>query len=148
MLTIHRCFTTLVAFSCVLLTSCTPGPAETLDSPFCAKGTDVNESCHYEVGESSFWLLSSNLQMPVERPVQLTLRSEKPLHIEASELRGLSMYMGRVPLVWEQVSKHEWQATLQLGACTDPDMRWQLRLSLATEKGSHQWQLPFSSTQP
>lgn len=148
MLTTRLRFTIASVLLLTLIAGCTPDPKHVADNPFCAKGEDVNESCRYEAGDTSFWLLSSNQRMPAERPIQLILRSTKPLQIEASELRGLSMYMGRIPLQWEEVSNREWRTIVHVGACTDPDMRWQLRLSLSTDDGSYQRQLPFSSIQP
>jgi hypothetical protein len=148
MLTTHKRFTTLIPFLLTLAAGCAPAAEAPSGSPFCETGKDVNESCRYEVGEAEFWLTTSDLKMRVETPLELRLRSSVPVQVESSELRGLSMYMGRIPVIWEPVNAHEWRAQLQLGACTDPDMRWQLELNLTNENGSHQWQLPFSSSQP
>jgi hypothetical protein len=52
------------------------------------------------------------------------------LQPQLSEVRGVSMYMGRIPLAWQQHSPGEWQATLLVGACSDPIMHWQLTIPL------------------
>ena len=49
---------------------------------------------------------------------------------QLSEVRGVSMYMGRIPLAWQQLRPGEWQATLLVGACSDPVMHWQLTIPL------------------
>lgn len=149
MLTIQARSITIISICFSALVGCSPAHDAAPANPFCAQDTDVNESCRHEVGENEFWLLSSNPKMPVERPLKLRLRSAEPLQMEQGTIRGLSMYMGRIPLVWQRVSATEWEATLQLGACTDPNMVWQLQLILSDENGrSYEQRLPFSSTQP
>ncbi|MGX5914153.1 hypothetical protein ACR0ST_05415 [Aliidiomarina sp. Khilg15.8] len=149
MLTTHLRCTSFLLIWFTTMVGCSPHPDIPSESPFCALGSDVKENCRYEVGENEFWLLSSDLQMPVERPLQLSLRSAERIEIKHSEIRGLSMYMGRIPVVWNRVSPIEWEARLQLGACTDPNMVWQLQMTLKNQNGSSYEQLlPFSSTQP
>lgn len=74
-------------------------------------------------------------QQPVPIEQALTLRLEVPENVtpELSQVEGVSMYMGTIPLMWQQLSPTEWQATLYLGACTDPKMEWRLTVPLRHE---------------
>ena len=90
---------------------------------------------------------------PVETPLQLRLQSQKPLRAISGELQGISMYMGRIPLVWRQQAAEQpealttWQAELFLGACSDPNMQWQLQLILDYQDGERELhQLQFTSS--
>jgi hypothetical protein len=65
-----------------------------------------------------------------EQPIVFELLLPQQLQPQLSEVRGVSMYMGRIPLAWQQHSPGEWQATLLVGACSDPIMHWQLTIPL------------------
>lgn len=65
---------------------------------------------------------------PVETPLQLQIIAPKLLAVYG-ELTGVSMYMGRIPLRFTQQGE-VWQAEFLLGACSDPNMQWQLYLQL------------------
>lgn len=85
---------------------------------------------------ASLHLQVSPAQIPVETPLTFTLQSQNALLKVGGELRGVSMYMGRIPLQWRQhelTSESEtalWTAEFFLGACSDPAMQWQLELWL------------------
>lgn len=82
--------------------------------------------------------------IPVESPLTLTVKTNRDIQQLSGEVRGISMYMGRIPLHWRKVSDTEginWQAEFLLGACTEPQMRWQLTLTMATVSGQQQLQL-------
>jgi hypothetical protein len=67
-----------------------------------------------------------------EQPIVFSLTLPAELIPELSEVRGVSMYMGRIPLQWQQVAPGYWQATLVVGACSEPTMHWQLTVPLRT----------------
>jgi hypothetical protein len=70
---------------------------------------------------------------PVETPLQLQLTAKNVANISA-RLTGVSMYMGQIPLRFSQQG-NVWQAEFLLGACSDPDMQWQLKLELTFTNG-------------
>lgn len=116
---------------------------EITESPFCDSMNTLNEGCQYEIGATAFWLISSTPEMPVEELIQVSLHTEQELSSLQGEIRGVSMYMGRIPVIWQQQDAHTWQAEVMLGACTDPNMVWELII----KKGSHSKRLPFQSVQ-
>lgn len=66
-------------------------------------------------------------QQPVaEREFQLFLHLPAELQPQPSELRGVDMYMGKIPVRWQQVSPTKWQASVFVGACSLAHMQWQL----------------------
>lgn len=75
-------------------------------------------------------------RIPVETPLTLSVETTRPLLGITAEIRGISMYMGRIPLQWRQVENTAatemplWHAEFFLGACSDPDMKWELQLWL------------------
>lgn len=70
---------------------------------------------------------------PVETPLQLQLTAENLAGVSA-QVSGVSMYMGQIPLRFSQQG-NVWQAEFLLGACSDPDMQWQLELELTFTNG-------------
>jgi hypothetical protein len=66
----------------------------------------------------------------VEQPIVFSLTLPPELMPELSEVRGVSMYMGRIPLQWQALEPGLWQATLLVGACTEAQMQWQLLVPL------------------
>lgn len=82
----------------------------------------------------------------VETPLLLSMQSAEPISVISGELQGVSMYMGRIPLQWQQV-EGGWQSTFLLGACSDPNMRWQLALLLQYADGRQiRQQIEFQSS--
>lgn len=71
-----------------------------------------------------------------EQPIMFKLLLPQQWQPQLSEVRGVSMYMGRIPLVWQQRSPGEWRATLLVGACSDPVMHWQLTIPLVAARAN------------
>ena len=94
-------------------------------------GTQLSRECSFNTGFGPVELRSSDPLMTVEQPISMHLRTPLETVIVASEITGLSMYMGRIPVVWQPITANLWQADIYLGACTDPDMLWQLEISIA-----------------
>lgn len=132
------------------LVACSPEPATTDEVSFCQQGVDPGPECQVSHGESPFnlTLFSSDPSMPTETPLTLELHANVAgATIEGAEVRGRSMYMGRIPVQVEQRDSSSWQAELLLGACTDPDMVWQLELRLRTHEGQElEFIIPFQSS--
>ncbi len=75
-------------------------------------------------------------QIPVETLLRLQLRSETPLQAVSAEMTGVSMYMGKIPLRFSlNPATGYWQSDFMLGACSDPEMTWQLKLQLTDSNG-------------
>ncbi|WP_157605830.1 hypothetical protein [Rheinheimera sp. SA_1] len=87
--------------------------------------------------QHSIQLSISPGQIPVERLLRLQLRSEQPLQKVSAEMTGVSMYMGRIPLRFTfDAATGLWVSDFMLGACSDPQMIWQLKLQLTDSSGN------------
>lgn len=93
---------------------------------------------------SSLKLVLNNQQAPVETPLELALTFSKdinktPLTIEA-DIVGISMYMGKVPLRFVSVATSTvdtlYKAEFLLGACSEPNMQWQLTIHITYSDGT------------
>lgn len=111
-------------------------------------------NCSYDTSFGPLKIYSNHPEMPVETPLQLTAvlpQSDEfnSLRIVASEIIGISMYMGRIPVQWREIAPNTWQADILLGACTDPHMIWQLTITFADVSNASSRstiQIPFQST--
>ncbi|RUO31777.1 hypothetical protein CWE12_01890 [Aliidiomarina sedimenti] len=132
------------------LVACTPQEqTDVSKNPFCAQPSELDNHCLFEPGQGiALWLVSSDVDMPIERGIKISLVSNDPVEILHSEIRGLSMYMGRLPVSWEQAENGLWYADILLGACTDPKMVWELRLEVAHAGQSYSLRVPFTSYIP
>lgn len=97
--------------------------------------SDKSTRLLYE-GESGS-LLVQPAAIPVETPLTLTFSAAEALVAVSGNVTGISMYMGRIPLVFtaEDENLGQWQAVMLLGACSDPQMQWQLDLKLTYADG-------------
>lgn len=93
--------------------------------------TDDSSYLLYSDPELALQLTPGNA--PVETPLQLQLSAENVASI-SGELIGISMYMGRIPLKFSQ-QQEVWQTEFLLGACSDPNMLWQLELDVQFKNG-------------
>lgn len=104
-----------------------------LDGDNSKASTDVDSHCNFSSSFGDVELRSSEPSMPVEQPISMHLRTPSETFIVGSEITGVSMYMGRIPVIWESIGENLWQADILLGACTDPKMIWQLEITIADE---------------
>lgn len=139
----------------LLLSGCTDTekPVTDIQQP-CAdeiRDPSTHEQCTYLFPESFssgavVWF-SSDPTMPVETRLTLQVAIPEDLTIVRSDVVGVSMYMGRIPLQWSPVSNGTWQADLMIGACTDPNMLWMLRIEFENPHGARQTkEIPFRSS--
>ena len=72
----------------------------------------------------------------VETPLLLQVSGESIKAI-SGEIVGVSMYMGKVPLVFSR-KETNWRSEFLLGACSDPKMTWQIILTVEFDNGKKQ----------
>lgn len=102
----------------------------------------TSASCQHALLEGSLRLFSSQPHMPEETSIQLAAELPSGWQILHAELRGDSMYMGRIPVLFqiqydmvEQASKDTqiWTAPFRLGACVTNPMRWRLQIHIQND---------------
>ncbi|MDX1525096.1 MAG: hypothetical protein R3273_02520 [Pseudidiomarina maritima] len=69
-------------------------------------------------------------QPMVEQPILIQLTLPEQVQPQLSKVTGVNMYMGAIPLVWQQQTQTRWQAELLLGACAEPLMQWRVTVPL------------------
>ena len=132
-----------------ILAACQPQVEYFSKNPVCQHPLNTNDYCTFTLGEYNFWLSSDDPGMPIETGVTLYLNSQVDLQSVAAEVRGVSMYMGRTPVVGELTATNQWRGAMYLGACTDPQMIWSLHLAITTITGeTYRHEIQFQSYIP
>lgn len=109
----------------LLLCACQPATPPQLD-----------QQVSYQVSLDGHQLTYSPARLPVESLLTLTLVPKQPVTSVSGTIEGISNYMGLIPLSFSYDSTSKtWQSQFMLGACTEPDMRWRLKLQLTTLTG-------------
>jgi hypothetical protein len=117
-----------VVFSVLVLAACQP------------RQIDTSSRILYQ--KSNLIITLTPAGAPVETPLSLQISSDQPVEIISADLTGISMYMGRIPLRFQKLItpatlvQEQWQADFLLGACSDPAMLWQLKLTVLLADGT------------
>ena len=110
--------------------------ALTLTLLACTPATTDTSSSRVLFADSALQIMLSPALARVETPLRLTLTANNVIAIKG-EIVGVSMYMGKVPLIFSHESGN-WQAEFLLGACSDPKMKWQIVLTVEFADGRKQ----------
>jgi hypothetical protein len=95
--------------------------------------TFVNETCEFLIGNDV--AIAHFSEKPVaEESVTITFSIPPNYEVESAWIEGVNMYMGKIPVLLEQGPKGKWSGWFMLGSCSEPVMRWQLRLNIASEE--------------
>ena len=89
----------------------------------------VNEACEFLIDDKLAIATFSTMPEP-EESVTLKIIVPEDQEIESAWIEGVNMYMGKVPVLLENDGKGAWSGWFMLGACSEPVMKWQLRLNL------------------
>lgn len=81
-------------------------------------------------------------QPRAEQPIEFRLMLPPDVQPLVSEVRGVTMYMGTIPVQWRFAEVGHWQATLLVGACSEPVMEWQLTIPLRWAAETEQRPMP------
>jgi hypothetical protein len=95
------------------------------------------EKLQIVLGEAQLTISPGHI--PVETLLHIQIRTEKPLRSLSAVIVGKSMYMGKIPLRFTFDDKTgTWRSDFMLGACSDPQMLWQLQMLLTDQSGNQQ----------
>lgn len=75
---------------------------------------------------------------PSETPLEVLIKSNKPLKIISARLEGRDMFMGVIPLKLIEVSKTLYKGALIYGSCSSGYMVWRLFVTIELPAGDHQ----------
>ena len=65
-----------------------------------------------------------------EESVTVKLLVPEGEEIESAWIEGVNMYMGKIPVLLDNDGEGEWSGWFMLGSCSEPVMKWQLRLNI------------------
>lgn len=90
-------------------------------------------------------------QAPVEQLLTWSVQLSEGWQIKEAKVVGLSMSMGTIPLLFKAAAGQQqlYVAEMVLGACSQPQMKWQLQLTLLhATQGEKLLLQPFYSSWP
>lgn len=89
----------------------------------------VNETCEFLIDEKLAIASFSTMPEP-EESVTVKLIIPEGKNIESAWIEGVNMYMGKIPVLLDSDGKGKWSGWFMLGSCSEPVMKWQLRLNV------------------
>ena len=93
----------------------------------------VNETCEFNIDDRIAIAHFSVKPVP-EESITLSLTVPSGVEIESAWIEGVNMYMGKIPVLLDSDSDTKWSGWFMLGSCSEPVMRWQLRLNVKGQK--------------
>tara|TARA_Y100000310_G_scaffold255630_1_gene263144 strand:- start:10538 stop:11017 length:480 start_codon:yes stop_codon:yes gene_type:complete len=96
----------------------------------------VNETCEFLIDGEVAIATFSTMPEP-EESVTLKILIPENQEIESAWIEGLNMYMGKIPVLLDNDGEGEWSGWFMLGSCSEPVMKWQLRLNIEGKDNPH-----------
>lgn len=89
----------------------------------------VNLQCHFTLDDEAASATFS--AKPVtEESVTVRLNLPADLRIQSVWIEGDNMYMGKIPVLPDQIEPGEWEGWFMLGSCSEPVMRWKMLVNI------------------
>ena len=89
----------------------------------------VNETCEFLIDGELAIATFSTMPEP-EESVTLKILIPENQEIESAWIEGVNMYMGKIPVLLDNNADGVWSGWFMLGGCSEPVMKWQLRLNM------------------
>ena len=89
----------------------------------------VNETCEFLI-DDKLAIATFSAMPEAEESVTVKLLVPEGEVIESAWIEGVNMYMGKIPVLLDNNGKGEWSGWFMLGSCSEPIMKWQLRLNI------------------
>ena len=89
----------------------------------------VNETCEFLIDGEVAIATFSTMPEP-EESVTLKILIPENQEIESAWIEGVNMYMGKIPVLLDNDGEGKWSGWFMLGSCSEPVMKWQLRLNI------------------
>lgn len=91
--------------------------------------------CSQTIGENIITLELNPANAPSEKPLKFNLKFSSPVVIGDSRIEGRDMFMGLIPIKWQQQAESHYQASAIYGSCASGYMVWRLMVSFTDEQG-------------
>lgn len=91
---------------------------------------NTNNNCEIEIKNLSFTVLFNVEKIRPEQEfiIAINKKNELPINKVSGYIEGRNMYMGKIPVVFEETST-QFIAKVTVGACSEPNMQWRLWLN-------------------
>ena len=96
----------------------------------------VNETCEFLIDGEVAIATFSTMPEP-EESVTLKILIPENQEIESAWIEGVNMYMGKIPVLLDNDGQGKWSGWFMLGSCSEPVMKWQLRLNIEGKDNPH-----------
>lgn len=93
----------------------------------------VNKTCEFLIDEQLAIARFSVQPLP-EESTTLSIALPEDIKIQSAWIEGVNMYMGKIPVLLDFNGKGAWTGWFMLGSCSEPVMKWQLRLNIEGEE--------------
>jgi hypothetical protein len=103
-------------------------------SPKCIS---TQSQCQVTTDDGNFWVLFNVESIITESSFEITVKSDSKLKVVNVDafMEGKAMFMGKIPLFFEQsVNNQEYVTEALLGSCSDDKMRWIIRFDVSLEQ--------------
>ena len=129
----------------ILLTACKEMPVDKPTEPQCIDG---QSHCIVSQKFGNVSILFNRDKLVAEQPFELTLRFENSHAVEQvfAHMEGEDMYMGKIPLFFEQKSPGVYVANGLFGSCGQTNMIWRVWFTV-TAKSKQQFSITIPSFQ-
>lgn len=134
--------TVVVAFGFLLIALVVYFNSSSLKEKFVADGFCVVErhACRFTAQENNVSVAISPAPIKVETELLIELNNSSLIQdVSNAYIEGVSMYMGKIPVLFELNNDNDWHATTMLGMCSEPNMQWRLVLEV-TLSGSDKYE--------
>lgn len=114
-------------------------------SKYSAESCDIsNNACIVTVGQNEFKVEFT--QVPkIEERLNLMITGEPPFTVKDVSIRGVNMYMGVITVIEHHSTDTKWEGWTLLGACSEPNMIWQLTFHIEMDSIMHTKRLSFKT---
>ena len=114
-----------------------------------AKDTQLTLCCDYHpLDIEPFHFALSAERVHPESPFSVSLQMPADALIESAKMQGITMYMGTIPVLFKQIDARLWQADIMVGACSEPNMLWQLDVRVSHRGQVQTLAYPINVTYP
>ncbi|MBU2976863.1 hypothetical protein [Alteromonas sp. C1M14] len=86
-------------------------------------------SCELAVGTTSLKATFSTIP-EAEETITVQFSLDPQYEIESVWIEGINMYMGKIPVLVEEMSPGQWSGWFMLGSCSEPQMQWQMLMHI------------------
>ncbi len=101
----------------------------------CSPPAKKTEVPHKTVDFAEYRLVYTPGQLKPETLLELAIEGMDIKSVRG-EIVGLDMSMGKIPLFFKHNSQQQFVAQFLLGVCSDPDMYWQVKITVTRQDGT------------